>query len=553
MASPHRKKGIPLAYDWGGKVSSPGGSPARHQFHTWKHNFAVHSPPRDPRARATGKMSLTQSLDSGVREEMKRSLTELPQAGLPPVVPRWAVDDRLVVRFYGYFQETVNDSRDEISRIRPVALLCWPLDGTMQLNELKIANSGMPAGTMVKRSVIQRPDFSFITLDELRLGADVEIYNKRIRLVDVDASTRRYFSTPEDPFAMERLGPSEPVPKDGYTKRRYVFDRPNEAPRFIDHDFKEYLASQSGVQQSKIDRGDFLTLDGQELRFKCYWDNDGIPTDLLLRYFLSTREMMVMELGTFEGKDPFPTLFKRGQLPLDWRALGSEPGGLPRGTACYGPDHFRLGTTIDLYGRQVKLMKCDEFTRRWYADGDAAAGRAGGVEVGEEQAYPPPPPPLPRNKIPPRDAFTIGSDEDTIQSCLYLVPPKPKKDYAKRLRHEGQVLRFKCRMVTRNAVDAQRQFVVKFYLEDDTIMIFEQMVANLGVVGGKFRERALVKKPDHSRYTPDDFGVGKVVTISSYKFEMLSADAFTAAWMASYESGIPFVDPRQSAQKESKK
>jgi hypothetical protein len=154
--------------------------------------------------------------------------------------------------------------------------------------------------------------------------------------------------------------------EDRYSKERYAFDRPNEAPRFIDLDFKEYLASQSGAQQSKIDRGDFLSLDGQELRFKCFWNNEGIQTDLLLRYFLSTSEMMVMELGTFEGKDPFPTLFKRGQLPLDWRSIGSEPGGLPRGTACYGPEQFRLGRIVDLYGRQVKLMKCDDFTRLWY-------------------------------------------------------------------------------------------------------------------------------------------------------------------------------------------
>jgi hypothetical protein len=42
MSSPQRK--IPLAFDWGTKVS-PGrnGSPARHQWHTWKYNFAVNS------------------------------------------------------------------------------------------------------------------------------------------------------------------------------------------------------------------------------------------------------------------------------------------------------------------------------------------------------------------------------------------------------------------------------------------------------------------------------------------------------------------------------
>ena len=367
MSSPIRTK-IPLSFDWGSKVASPGrnGSPNRHQFHTWKHNFAVHSPPRNPKLYQSGKLSLTQSLDGGARKEMTRALTTVPQAGLPPVIPRWAVDDKLVLRFFGYFKETVNDSSVEISRIRPVALLCWPLDGTMQLNELRVKNSGMPAGTMIRRSMVQKEDCSCLTLDEIRLGELIEIYGKVIKIVDCDGSTRRFFSTPEDPEGRNRLGAAEPMQEDRYSKERYAFDRPNEAPRFIDLDFKEYLASQSGAQQSKIDRGDFLSLDGQELRFKCFWNNEGIQTDLLLRYFLSTSEMMVMELGTFEGKDPFPTLFKRGQLPLDWRSIGSEPGGLPRGTACYGPEHFRLGRIVDLYGRQVKLMKCDDFTRLWY-------------------------------------------------------------------------------------------------------------------------------------------------------------------------------------------
>jgi hypothetical protein len=31
--------------------------------------------------------------------------------------------------------------------------------------------------------------------------------------------------------------------EDSYSKNRYAFDRPNEAPRYIDHDFKEYLVS----------------------------------------------------------------------------------------------------------------------------------------------------------------------------------------------------------------------------------------------------------------------------------------------------------------------
>jgi hypothetical protein len=241
MTSPARVTKIPLSYDWGSKVSPPRGSPARHQWHTWKHDFAVNSPPRDPSLYQSGRLSLTQSLDSGARQEMKMSLTVEPQAGLPPVIPRWAVDDKLVLRFYGYFQESVNDSAVEISRVRPVALLCWPLDGTMQVNEMKKANSGMTAGTMIKRSMIQKEDCSILSLDEIKLGKIVEVYGKVIKIVDCDGSTRRYFSSPQDPDGSARLGQPERMAEDKYSKDRYVFDRPNERPRYIDHDVSYLL------------------------------------------------------------------------------------------------------------------------------------------------------------------------------------------------------------------------------------------------------------------------------------------------------------------------
>ena len=113
-------------------------------------------------------------------------------------------------------------------------------------------------------------------------------------------------------------------------------------------------------------------------------------------------------------------------------------------------------------------MKCDDFTRNWYA--------TRGVDVGEEV--------ISRSTTTaPTEPDTAARgvhrfDEDTIQSCLYLVH-KPKKDYAKRLANEGHVLKFKCKMVTSNPVDAERVFVLNFYLEDDTIMIFEQMIPTL--------------------------------------------------------------------------
>ena len=76
-----------------------------------------------------------------------------------------------------------------------MSLLCWA-EWTMQLNELKVY-SGMPAGMMVRRSLIQNPDCSILSITTSACGRNVTIYNKVIRFVSCDTFTRRYFSTPD--------------------------------------------------------------------------------------------------------------------------------------------------------------------------------------------------------------------------------------------------------------------------------------------------------------------------------------------------------------------
>jgi DUF1126 PH-like domain len=43
--------------------------------------------------------------------------------------------------------------------------------------------------------------------------------------------------------------------------------------------------------------------------------------------------------------------------------------------------------------------------------------------------------------------------------------------------------------------DGDRQFVVSYFMNDDTISVFEPPVRNSGVIGGKFLERGTKYKP----------------------------------------------------------
>lgn len=107
--------------------------------------------------------------------------------------PDWVKMDRHVLRFVGFFKESVVESRIESSRVRALILFYYLEDNTICITEKKFENSGIPQGPFLKRQKFMKPDKSFLTPYELIVGESIEIYGKKILVCDCDQYTKEFY------------------------------------------------------------------------------------------------------------------------------------------------------------------------------------------------------------------------------------------------------------------------------------------------------------------------------------------------------------------------
>ena len=201
----------------------------------------------------------------------------------------------------------------------------------------------------------------------------------------------------------------------------------------------------------------------------------------------------------------------------------------------YSPSDFAIGTTLFINGRRFLIFDCDEFTKQFYrsvynvTDFTPVTVRGRAAE-------------LPKRKLPPYNGF--GSLEDSMQSCLSLVPQPPKKDFIRMLENDGKILRFAAVMDSPHPEDVNRKFIISYRLSDDMMQIYEPPQRNAGILGGKFLERTRVRKPgcptDYPEfYTPADLAIGAKIEIFKHKFIITDADEYVLKWMEDNSEWIP--------------
>lgn len=458
----------------------------------------------------------------------KPTLTYGQAKQAPPVdfVPGHVSWDKKVLKFNGYYKQTVHESPDEHYRVRPVDLYYYLEDDSIAVIEPHVENSGMPQGKLIKRQRLPKNDAGdHWDWRDLNNGTNVTFYGKIFHIVDSDRWTREFLESEG-----VEVNPPESMPQDPYIEVR-----------------KEAAALREHKTQSDFDKlRQFLEMDRKVLRLYCVWDDRdqmfGEMRTFIIHYYLVDDTLEVREdHKPNDGRDPFPILIQRHKVPKDrYNIESSFPAVVMELSGneikdYFTPRDFEIGKTVHMYGRRFLIYDCDDFTKGFYWKNFGKTDFTPVDVKGMAKN-------LPKMEIAAYNGY--GSMEDSLQSCLSLIPQPPKKDFIKMLENDHKVLRFEAVMDSVKPEDKDRRFIISYRLADDMITIYEPPVRNSGIIGGKFLERTRVAKAGCDTdqpvfYGPQDFYIGALITVFKHRFVIINADEYVLKYMQDHASQFP--------------
>jgi len=309
---------------------------------------------------------------------------------------------------------------------------------------------------------------------------------------------------------------------------------------------KEYNELALGGSRRNAKLQQYLENDRKVLSFKCYWDDPtryGARMYYTLHYYLADDTVEMLDsLVRNSGRDPYPVFWRRSPLRKNPQVIPA-PGMLEPESIICKPEDFIVGQTVQVYGRDIYLYDCDDFTRdfyRKYMDFEQDS-----QEIRQD------PPTHVQLTYPPHTGF--GSDEDSLANCLRLTPRPPRRDINKLMLDADKIMRFQASMVTDKAEDINRKFIVAIYPADNGVSVWECKSRNSGHAEGKFAERSRKQNPDTGTwFQPLDFQVGSVVTVNSTPFTLTDADEGTYNYMEQNCKDFPVADVNLILRKVSK-
>ena len=198
-------------------------------------------------------------------------------------IPNSVKLDRQVLRFYGFFKESVVENPYENYRVRKVDICFYLEDNSISINESKQSNSGIPQGPFLSRQKVLRGDGSgrFMNLQDFRIGQELFLFGKNIYINGCDQYTREFF----DNLGMPQNDDVD-APIDNFqakTLTQFVPQKDNQMKDFMEHK----LGGGRVASQKQ-----FLEFDRKVLRFYCESNNPYI-----IHYYLADDTIEVREVN----------------------------------------------------------------------------------------------------------------------------------------------------------------------------------------------------------------------------------------------------------------
>eukprot|EP00435_Cladocopium_sp_Y103_P059707 s418_g21.t1 len=255
-------------------------------------------------------------------------------------LPAWDAFDRHVLRFTGYFKESVVETNLENFRVRKVVIYYYLEDDTCQIQEPKQDNSGMPQGQLIRRHRFPAADGGYLKSEDIRVGSTLQIYGRSIFVTDCDPFTREYC----EQLGMPQ-GPPEPEELDPFQETRNAMK--NHAPvqpRTYEKIYREVML---GGGHINADMQQFLEKDKKVLRFYAVLDDVTTPQferrPFTLMFFLADDTIEIREQLAFHT---WLQQVEVAELREEVDSLKLEVGRLRRELA-----GLRVRTTSESYSR----------------------------------------------------------------------------------------------------------------------------------------------------------------------------------------------------------
>ena len=429
--------------------------------------------------------------------------------------PSYVAYDKKVLKFLAYFKQNTPNSQEEKYRIRYVHIFYFLEDDTICIIEPAVENAGIPQGKLLRRHRIPKNDAGeYYHWKDFDVQDDVCFYGLYYHIYDCDPFTRQLYES--EGIDLREGEPS--TPQDPYSHDRKMRMRPH-----------TYVTP---PQWDKLRQ--FLHMDRQVLRFFVVRDDrDELYGELrkyVLLYYLADDTIEILEVHTKnDGRDPFPCFLRRQKVPkklehsLTFPSISLEVS--PKEVKVWFLDtDLKIGETVCIYNNRFLIYDCDEFTKNYYRENHQMTDftpldvtrRAQGLE---KRVAKPPANPEP------------------------LVLKTPAKDYMKYLENDGIILRFEAVLESQKPYHRERRFIISYYPSDDTISIYERVLRNSGVIGGKFLHRRLVDKPESTKehpvfFTLRDFCIGATLQIYNHRFQIVGADRFVLTFLEANPAGL---------------